>query len=123
VGCARASRSVSIRGRNASRVAASIVRPADTGRGLRDAHSTHRRRPTPTRLEPEGAATSRLPPGVASRLSTVVTMMVGEGRTCPEKLDRFEVEDSASCGLLDCHWAANSRGGMFPSELCGRVSL
>jgi hypothetical protein len=47
---------VSIRGRNASRVAANLVRPADTGRGLRVAPSSH---PTPTHIDKaraEGAA-------------------------------------------------------------------
>ena len=47
--CARAvARSVSIRGRNASRVAANLVRPADTGRGLRVAPSNP---PTPTYID------------------------------------------------------------------------
>jgi hypothetical protein len=57
VRCARAAASsVSIRGRNASRVAANLVRPADTGRGLRVAPSNP---PTPTyndKARAEGAA-------------------------------------------------------------------
>lgn len=57
----------------------------------------------------------------------------------PRKLDHFAVEELAKSAVrtcpvsrlrisppaawLDCHWAANSRGGVFPSELGGRVSL